>query len=156
MIRNSSSHGNFGKNLSRAFSEILGDDFIITYRIFNHWFELVPLKIAEKTKPVYFDNGKLSILATTFQWANELRLNKFSFIEKINEKLGEDLVTDLEVYQGSVKKFRGFEKDTKNEKEIALTSKEEEEIEREVQKYDTEFRKTARKMLTFYYIQKKK
>jgi len=116
----------------------------------------VPQKIAEKTKPLYFDNGKLSILASTFQWANELYLNRISLIEKINKNLGVDLVKELDVTQGSIE--RSYFSDSSNSGPVKykLTAREEEEITNQLNKYAPDFRVIARKMLVFYYIQRKK
>ena len=147
---------NFQSNIGLAFAEILGKDFYISFQIFTNWENLVPAKIAEKTKPIYFNKGKLHILTNTAQWANELHLNAPMLIEKINQNLGDGLVESLDLRQGNISVFsKEVEREFKV-KEYKLTPEEEETISKLIEKYDPDFRSLARKMYKFYYIQRKK
>ncbi len=146
----------FTSGINLALSRYLGKEYFISFQIFTNWKKLVPARIADKTKPIYFDSGKLLVLGSTFQWVNELTLNRLGLIEQINKNFGEDIITDIEFKQGNIKSFT-YESILPEKKQvIKLTKPEERLIEEEIQKYDLKFQATARKMLKFYYVQRKK
>ena len=65
-------------------------------KIFSVWEDAVGKKIAEQAKPKYVDGNKLCVEVKNSVWLSELsRFHKKEIIEKINEKLGEDLITEI-------------------------------------------------------------
>ena len=59
------------------------------------WKDIVGDKIASHTKVVNADYGKLVISTESSTWRAEIILRKKSIIEKINNTLGKELITDL-------------------------------------------------------------
>lgn len=145
----------FGSGLSSALLKYFGEDFRTTYIIFKRWKELVPPGVAEKTRPIYFHKGELTVLTTTFQWASELRFNKKTIMEKINAKLGSGPVKEIDFRQGIV--YPKTVSDVPEPVSVeGLSEDEKAQIEILIQDYEGDFKEIARKMYKFYYIQKKK
>ncbi len=66
-------------------------------KIFSLWENAVGRKIAQHAKPKYFNGNKLCVEVKNSVWLSELsRFHKKKLIERINKKLGEDLIKEIQ------------------------------------------------------------
>ena len=59
------------------------------------WEEVVGKKIAENTEAVSVEHGVLFIRAGSPSWSQELQLKKKQILLKVNNKIGNKIITDL-------------------------------------------------------------
>jgi len=60
------------------------------------WPEVVGEKIDSVTKVLSVDKGLMQISVRDSVWRQELVMRKWEIIQKLNEKLGERLITDIQ------------------------------------------------------------
>lgn len=65
--------------------------------VLRHWPDVVGEFLASKCLPDRFDHGTLWVAATGSAWAQEIRLQKQSLIDKLNEHAGETLFVQIRV-----------------------------------------------------------
>ena len=65
------------------------------YELFERWKEIVGQHIAEVTKPDRMDGTTLFVKVARSTWRNELVFLKKDLIVKINETIGEQVVSDI-------------------------------------------------------------
>ncbi len=61
------------------------------------WREVVGDQIADRCEPLGFEDGILTVKASTTAWATQLTLMKGQLTHKLNEELGRDIVKELRV-----------------------------------------------------------
>ncbi|WNM27321.1 DciA family protein [Demequina capsici] len=61
------------------------------------WREVVGDQIADRCEPLGFEDGVLTVKASTTAWATQLTLMKGQLTHRLNEEFGRDLVKDLKV-----------------------------------------------------------
>lgn len=61
------------------------------------WREVVGEQIADRCEPLEFEDGTLTVKASSTAWATQLTLMKGQLIHRLNEELGRDLVKELRV-----------------------------------------------------------
>lgn len=61
------------------------------------WREVVGDQIADRCEPLGFEDGVLTVKATSTAWATQLTLMKGQLMHRLNEELGRDLVKELTV-----------------------------------------------------------
>ncbi|MDC0215318.1 DUF721 domain-containing protein [Candidatus Marinimicrobia bacterium] len=59
------------------------------------WGEAVGKKIAENTEAVSVEHGVLFIKANSSSWSQELQLKKKEILLKVNNKIGNNVITDM-------------------------------------------------------------
>lgn len=59
------------------------------------WGEAVGKKIAENTEVVSVEHGVLFIKANSSSWSQELQLKKKEILLKVNNKIGNNVITDM-------------------------------------------------------------
>ena len=64
-------------------------------RIFSEWEKWVDKPICDVAKPVKLEFGKLLIKVSNDAWRNELVYQKRELIERLNEKLGEQIIKEI-------------------------------------------------------------
>ena len=73
-----------------------------TYSIWNFWAEEVGELIARRAQPSRFRNGILFVTVATQSWMQELQFMKEKIRERLNARLGADLVRDIFFVSGSI------------------------------------------------------
>ena len=57
-------------------------------QVLKCWYkEVVNRKISQNTRPIYFSRGVLGIATSSAVWAQELNLQRYSFLKKLNKNL---------------------------------------------------------------------
>jgi hypothetical protein len=69
-------------------------------RIWQVWDAVVGKGVAAKAQPVGFRDGTLTVVVSSAPWMQQLTFLKKGIIDKLNEKLGDDLVHDLYLKAG--------------------------------------------------------
>ncbi len=64
-------------------------------RIELAWQGIFPESITRNCQPVHFRKGILTVKCSNSIWKSEMIFHKFQMIEKINNKLGEELILDI-------------------------------------------------------------
>jgi predicted nucleic acid-binding Zn ribbon protein len=64
-------------------------------RVAHFWGALLGPAVKNRTKSIYFKNGRLSVKLDSSVLRNELSFARESIIENINKELGETVVTEL-------------------------------------------------------------
>ena len=59
------------------------------------WGDVVGKKIAENTEAVSVEHGVLFVRANSSSWSQELQLKKKEILLKVNNKIGNKVITDL-------------------------------------------------------------
>jgi hypothetical protein len=59
------------------------------------WNEVLPESISRNCQPSQFRKGILTVKCSNSLWKSELMFYKFQIIDKINSKLGKDLIFDI-------------------------------------------------------------
>lgn len=59
------------------------------------WGDVVGKKIAENTEIVSVEHGVLFVRASSSSWSQELQLKKKEILLKVNNKIGNKVITDL-------------------------------------------------------------
>lgn len=65
--------------------------------VFGRWPELVGEEVARHCEPESFAEGRLVVRADSTAWATQLRLLAATVLKRLNEELGHDTVTLIEV-----------------------------------------------------------
>ena len=73
-----------------------------TYGIWNFWAEEVGELIARRAQPSGFRNGILFVTVATQSWMQELQFMKEKVRERLNTRLGAELVRDIFFVSGSI------------------------------------------------------
>jgi predicted nucleic acid-binding Zn ribbon protein len=63
--------------------------------LIDSWEELMGKTISRATKKIYIKEGKLFIVISSSVIRNELYMLKQEIVKKLNEKAGEDIITEL-------------------------------------------------------------
>jgi hypothetical protein len=72
------------------------------YSIWTFWAEEVGEVIARRTQPSRFRNGILFVTVATQSWMQELQFMKEKICERLNTRLGAELVRDIFFVSGSI------------------------------------------------------
>jgi predicted nucleic acid-binding Zn ribbon protein len=64
-------------------------------RIWTVWDAAVGPQIASKARPVNFRDGVLTVMVSNAPWMQQLTFLKKGLIEKVNDALGEEMVSDM-------------------------------------------------------------
>jgi predicted nucleic acid-binding Zn ribbon protein len=70
-------------------------------RAMRLWPQCVGEGLAQKCRPTSFVGGRLTVLARSSAWAQELQFHKETIRQRFNELVGEDLVNDIRIQVGS-------------------------------------------------------
>lgn len=63
--------------------------------LIESWEELVGRAISRATKNIYIRNGKLFVVISSSVVRNELYMLKDEIVRKLNERIGEEIITEL-------------------------------------------------------------
>lgn len=63
--------------------------------ILSLWDETVGESIAQQTKNLRFDNGKLIMNVKNPAWRQEIHMKRFSIAKKLNEQVGEKIIKEI-------------------------------------------------------------
>lgn len=66
-------------------------------QVLSNWNVLVGTEVADHVQPVTFADGKLTLRADSTAWATQMRLLQATIQRRLNEQLGENTVTAIEV-----------------------------------------------------------
>ena len=94
-----------GNNKPQSLKTLLSDlieskgwsDKIDEGRLPDIWDEVVGEHIAKATKVRKFENGVLFVSTDSSTWRSEIKLMAPMLIEKLNEKIGKNLIKELKV-----------------------------------------------------------
>jgi predicted nucleic acid-binding Zn ribbon protein len=64
-------------------------------KLIDSWEELMGKTIFRATKNIYVKEGKLFVVISSSVIRNELHMLKQEIVRKLNEKAGEDIITEL-------------------------------------------------------------
>ncbi len=88
--------------LGRLLKHVDPDQELRVYTIWNFWNDEVGETIARRAQPARFRDGVLFVTVETHSWMQELRFMKDAIRERLNARLGADLVRDIVLVSGSV------------------------------------------------------
>ena len=63
--------------------------------LIDSWEEFMGKTISRATRKIYIKDGKLFVVISSSVIRNELYMLKQEIVRKLNEKVGEDIITDL-------------------------------------------------------------
>jgi predicted nucleic acid-binding Zn ribbon protein len=64
-------------------------------QLIESWEELMGKTISRSTKKIYIKDGKLFVVISSSVIRNELHMLKQEIVKKLNEKAGEDIISEL-------------------------------------------------------------
>ncbi|MGM0501540.1 MAG: DUF721 domain-containing protein [Bacillota bacterium] len=113
--------------LNRALRQLGISKKVKKTQLLDTWSRVIGKDIQEHTEAKYFDRGTLFVNVDNSSWAHQLLFMKQNLMEKINNKLDEELVTEIRFKVGHItKEDCDFSKEYKNEtKKIELNPEEE-------------------------------
>jgi predicted nucleic acid-binding Zn ribbon protein len=88
--------------LQRVLQRIDPDQRMKAYRIWTFWRDEVGAAIAARAEPAGFRAGVLSVRVSSAAWMQELQFMKENIRERLNARLGENLVRDIYLVSGPV------------------------------------------------------
>jgi hypothetical protein len=91
-----------GDVLSRVLQRVDPEQQLRVYRIWTFWNDEVGDLIARRAQPVRFRDGVLFVTVATHSWMQELRFLKDDLRDRLNARLGANLVRDIFFISGSV------------------------------------------------------
>lgn len=71
-------------------------------RAMKLWAHCVGEGLADKCRPSSFVGGRLTVVAKSSAWAQELQFHKETIRQRFNDLVGEDLVDDIRIQVGSI------------------------------------------------------
>lgn len=95
-------------------------------RIWLEWDKAVGKQIASRARPVSFRAGTLTVTVTSAPWMQQLTFLKKGIMEKLNARLGDELVRDIYLKAGVASRPAPISSPSK--KYRPLTSKEEQRV----------------------------
>lgn len=81
--------------LDRVLQRLDRDQHLDAYRVWSFWAAEVGPAIAARAQPASYRGGILSVRVTNHAWMQELQFMKESIREKLNARLGRDLIRDI-------------------------------------------------------------
>lgn len=63
--------------------------------ILHLWPEVVGTRVAKATRDLHFERGNLIVKVESEAWRHELHMSRFSIRKKLNEKVGNETVTEI-------------------------------------------------------------
>lgn len=110
-----------GKNMEKRIEDC---------KIFEVWDDVVGDKIAPRTEPVSLRKGMLKVIVSDHAWLQQLQFLKEEIKERLNAKLGRDVVESFYFQIGSVHEKKEEGPDIAGElKKVKLSKEERAEIE---------------------------
>jgi len=73
------------------------------HRVFDEWDEAVGSIIAQNARPIRIDRGVILVIVSSPAWTQELTMRKETIIGRLNDRLGEPLITDIRFIQGEIR-----------------------------------------------------
>lgn len=89
--------------LSSVLQRVDPEQQLRVYRIWTFWSEEVGNSIARRAQPLRFRDGVLVVSVATHTWMQELRFMKDAIRDRLNARLGANLVHDIFFVSGQVK-----------------------------------------------------
>jgi predicted nucleic acid-binding Zn ribbon protein len=89
-----------GDTLQRVLQRIDPDQRLDAYRVWTFWAEEVGPTVARRAQPSGFRAGVLSVRVSNHAWMQELQFLKDDLRQRLNERLGEDLIRDIYFVSG--------------------------------------------------------
>ena len=90
------------ETLQRLLQRIDPDRRLRVYEVWTFWEEEVGETIAARAEPAGFRRGVLSVRVNGHAWMQELQFMKETIREKLNARLGAELIRDIYFVSGSV------------------------------------------------------
>jgi len=91
-----------GKALGAVLKRVDPDEHLRVYRVWSFWAEEVGELIARRARPTHVRNGVLVVTVATHAWMQELRFLKESLRQRINARLGAELIRDMDFVAGPI------------------------------------------------------
>jgi hypothetical protein len=89
--------------LSSVLKRVDPDQQLRVYGIWGFWNDEVGSTIARRAQPLRFRDGVLVVSVATHTWMQELRFMKDAIRDRLNARLGANLVHDIYFVSGQVK-----------------------------------------------------
>jgi hypothetical protein len=91
-----------GDVLGRVLQRVDSEQQLRAYRIWTFWNDEVGDLIARRAQPARFRDGVLFVTVASHSWMQELRFLKDDLRDRLNARLGANLVRDIFFISGSV------------------------------------------------------
>jgi hypothetical protein len=78
------------------------DGEIRQYTVWNRWAEIVGERVAARTLPQSLRDGLLTVTVASSAWLNELSFMRADIVRRVNECVGQGIVTGLRLVAGRV------------------------------------------------------
>ena len=88
--------------LSRVLQRVDPEQQLHAHSIWNFWDEAMGKTIARRARPARFRNGILFVTAANHSWLQELQFMKDDIRERLNTRLGSEIVRDIFFHTGTV------------------------------------------------------
>ena len=102
MARRDDGTTHLGKALGAVLKRVDPDAHLRVYRVWSFWAEEVGELIARRARPTHIRNGVLVVTVATHAWMQELRFLKESLRQRLNARLGADLIRDMHFVAGPI------------------------------------------------------
>jgi predicted nucleic acid-binding Zn ribbon protein len=95
--------------IDRLVSEHGWSTDVAVHGVFSRWDTIVGREVAEHCHPERFADSRLTVRADSTAWATQVRLLAPTVVRRLNEELGDDTVTSIDVQGPSVPSWsKGF------------------------------------------------
>ncbi|CAA9341471.1 MAG: Zn-ribbon-containing, possibly RNA-binding protein and truncated derivatives [uncultured Nocardioidaceae bacterium] len=92
--------------IGRLIAEQGWDTDVRVHAVFSRWDHLVGAEVAQHCLPASFTEGRLVVRTDSTAWATQMRLLAGTVLRRLNEELGEQTVTMIDVHGPSTPSWR--------------------------------------------------
>lgn len=93
-----------GNALRQVVQRIDPERRLAAYRVWTFWAEEVGPTVAARAEPAAFRDGVLSVRVAGAAWMQELQFMKDELRQRLNQRLGTDLIRDIYFVSGAVRR----------------------------------------------------
>ncbi|MGH3365843.1 MAG: DUF721 domain-containing protein, partial [Nocardioidaceae bacterium] len=91
--------------LGRLVDEHGWGDEIAVHGVFSRWDSIVGREVADHCQPERFTEGRLTVRTDSTAWATQVRLLAPTVVRRLNQELGDDTVTRIDVQGPAVPRW---------------------------------------------------
>ena len=95
--------GRVADALRQVVQRIDPDRRLAAYRVWTFWADEVGPAVAARAEPAAFRDGVLSVRVAGAAWMQELQFMKEDLRQRLNQRLGADLIRDIYFVSGAVR-----------------------------------------------------
>ncbi|MBD3378253.1 DUF721 domain-containing protein [candidate division KSB1 bacterium] len=87
-----------GESIQSLFKQLGHEDKIKQYQVIQKWDIIVGAEISQVAKPERIHEKSLIVKVASMSWRTELQMQKRQILQKIKEKIGDNVIVDIRFY----------------------------------------------------------